>query len=218
LKVVFAADFHLGERTAAGFMKRFVNLANAQKPDVVLIGGDVFEGDRRNQVSEEREAEFRRLRATYGVFGVLGNHERYGRDWTDSFAKAGIRLLQDEVVRVDEAFILAGRKDARFRNRMSVQELLGGTPDDLPVILLDHRPTDLENASRSIADIQLSGHTHHGQLFPANLVTQHLYELDWGYKKKRNTHIFVTSGIQLWGPPVRTVGSSEMLVIDVTFR
>jgi hypothetical protein len=220
LKVVFAADFHLGERTAAGFMERFVNLVNAQKPDVVLIGGDVFEGDRRNEVSEERQAEFRRLRAAYGVFGVPGNHERYGGNRTDFFAKAGIKLLQDEVVRVDEAFTLAGRKDGRSGNgnRMSIPELLSGTPDDLPVILLDHRPTDLENASRSIADIQLSGHTHHGQLFPANLVTQHQYELDWGYKKKRNTHIFVTSGVQLWGPPVRTVGSSEILVIDVTFR
>jgi len=218
LKVVFAADFHLGERTAAGFMERFVDLVNAQKPDIILIGGDVFEGDRRNEVSEERASQFRRLRAPYGVFGVPGNHERYGGNRFDFFAKAGIRLLLDEVVRVDEAFILAGRKDGRNGNRLSIAELLSGTTDDLPVILLDHRPTDLEAASRSIADILLSGHTHHGQLFPANLVTQAQYELDWGYKKKRNTHIFVTSGIQLWGPPVRTVGSSEILVIDVTFR
>jgi len=216
LKVVFAADFHLGERTAAGFMERFVDLVNAQKPDVVLIGGDVFEGDRRNEVTEEREAQFRRLRAAYGVFGVPGNHEGYGGNRNDFFAKAGVRLLQDEVVRVDEAFTLAGRKDGRSGNRKSIAELLGGTPHDLPVILLDHRPIDLENASRSIADIQLSGHTHLGQLFPANLVTRHQYELDWGYKKKRNTHVFVTSGVQLWGPPVRTVGASEILVIDVT--
>jgi predicted MPP superfamily phosphohydrolase len=218
LKVVYAADFHLGERTAARFMERFVDLVNAQRPDVILIGGDVFEGDRRNEVTEERETQFLRLRATYGVFGVPGNHEGYGGNRNDFFAKAGVRLLQDEVVRVDEAFTLAGRKDEHARTRKSIAELLNGTPDDLPVILLDHKPTDLDNASRSIADIQLSGHTHHGQLFPANLVTQHRYELDWGHKKKRNTHIFVTSGVQLWGPPVRTVGSSEILVIDVILR
>lgn len=218
LKIAFAADFHLGDRTSPSFMETFIAKVNALDPDLVLIGGDVLEGDRREEDLARYESQFRRLRSKYGVYGVPGNHERYAGGRDDFFAKAGIRLLQDEVLKIDGAFYLAGRNDARSRSRKSAAELLAGTPDDLPVILLDHRPTDLDNVSRTIADIQLSGHTHHGQLFPINLITDHQYELSWGYKKKNRTHIFVTSGVQLWGPPVRTVGASEILSIRVAFR
>ena len=99
---------------------------------------------------------------------------------------------------------------------MSVDELLAGGPKDLPVILLAHRPVELDQAERAGVDIQLSGHTHHGQVFPVNWITSHEYELSWGYLKKGPTHVFVTSGVQLWGPPVRTVGASEILAVRVT--
>jgi predicted MPP superfamily phosphohydrolase len=71
--------------------------------------------------------------------------------------------------------------------------------------------------SKTRADVQLSGHTHNGQLFPINLITGKVYELSWGYMKKGNTNFFVTSGIRLWGPPVRTTGKSEIVVINITF-
>jgi predicted MPP superfamily phosphohydrolase len=88
----------------------------------------------------------------------------------------------------------------------------------LPVIVLEHRPIDLDNVSRSGADILLSGHTHNGQLFPVNFIAKRHYELNWGYKLKNRTHVFVTSGIQVWGPPVRTAGASEILIVNVFFR
>ena len=134
---------------------------------------------------------------------------------SDFFMKAGIILLQDSVVKVDEGFYLAGRKDGRSRNRKSIEDLLREIPNDLPLILLDHSPTELEEASNSHVDIQISGHTHYGQLFPVNYINRSQYELSWGYKKKRQTHFFVTSGVQVWGPPVRTAGDSEILVINV---
>jgi predicted MPP superfamily phosphohydrolase len=218
LKIVFAADFHLGEITPAHFMEKFVAKVNAQNPDIVLIGGDVLEGDRRDEETDRYEAQFRQIKSKYGVYGAPGNHEGHRRSGGDFFGQAGIRLLQDEVEKIDAAFYLAGRKDKRSRDRKSIDELLRNTSNDLPVILLDHRPTDLEKVSQSIVDIQLSGHTHHGQLFPLNFITKHEYELSWGYKKKRQTHIFVTSGAGLWGPPVRTAGASEILVIKVAFR
>ncbi|MBN2207420.1 MAG: metallophosphoesterase, partial [Candidatus Aminicenantes bacterium] len=218
LKIAFAADFHLGDATSPGFMDRFAARVNALEPDVVLIGGDVLEGDRPDERLDHFAAGFRRLRSRFGVFGVLGNHEGYAGGRPEFFAQAGIRMLRDEVVRVGDAFVLAGRNDRRFGPRKPVADLLAGTPDDLPVILLDHRPVDLENVSRTIADIQLSGHSHHGQLFPVNFVTKHRYELSWGYKKKGKTHVFVTSGVQLWGPPIRTAGHSEILLIRVALR
>ncbi|HEX2695003.1 MAG TPA: metallophosphoesterase [Acidobacteriota bacterium] len=218
LTIAFAADFHLGTITAGRFMERFVAKVNAASPDIVLIGGDILEGDRRDEATGKFEAQFRRLQPKYGVYAVPGNHEGHGGDRTDFFERAGIRLLEDVVVKIDDAVYLAGRNDAHSRNRKPVAGLLRDTPGDLPVILLDHRPTDLENISRTGADIQLSGHTHHGQLFPINWITNREYELSWGHIKKNRTHVFVTSGVQLWGPPVRTAGSSEILLLHVLFK
>jgi len=89
--------------------------------------------------------------------------------------------------------------------------------DSLPVILIDHRPTELEQASQNGVDLQMSGHTHNGQLFPLNLILRNMYRLSWGYEKIGQTHFFVTSGIMLWGPPVRTTAKSEIMVINVRF-
>jgi len=101
---------------------------------------------------------------------------------------------------------------------MSIFELLKNSAENLPIILLDHSPTDLENVSRSRVDLQLSGHTHNGQLFPVNLLVMPFqYELAWGFMVKRHTTFIVTSGIQAWGPPVKTAGLSEILSIRVTF-
>jgi uncharacterized protein len=218
LTIAFASDFHLGVITEDAFMEKFVATVNAAAPDIVLIGGDVLEGHGRDGDTGKFEAPFRRLRSKYGVYAVPGNHEGHGGGGTDFFERAGIRLLEDTVVKIDDAFYLAGRNDARSRNRKPVAELLRDASGDLPVIILDHRPTDLGNAARAGADIQLSGHTHHGQLFPINWITNREYELSWGYLKKNRTHIFVTSGVQLWGPPVRTAGFSEILLLRVLFK
>ncbi|TSA39630.1 hypothetical protein D4R30_00780 [archaeon] len=218
LTIAFAADFHLGTITAGRFLERFVAKVNAAAPDIVLIGGDILEGDRRDEDTGKFEAQFRGLHPKYGIYAVPGNHEGHGGGRTDFFERARIRLLEDMVVKIDDAIYLAGRNDAHSRNRKPVADLLRDTPGDLPVILLDHRPTDLENVSRTGADIQLSGHTHHGQLFPINWITNREYELSWGHIKKNRTHVFVTSGVQLWGPPVRTAGSSEILLLHVLLK
>jgi predicted MPP superfamily phosphohydrolase len=119
---------------------------------------------------------------------------------------------------VDSSFYLVGRNDSRDRNRKSLEILLGEIGDQYPVILVDHRPINLEMASQYPIDLQLSGHTHHGQLFPFNYITKKIYELSWGYKKIGYTHFLVSSGIQLWGPPVRTTGKSEIMLIQVHFN
>jgi predicted MPP superfamily phosphohydrolase len=134
------------------------------------------------------------------------------------FDRAGIRLLEDAVENIDNVFYLVGRTDGRFGSRKSIDELLRGCDQRLPVIVLEHRPTDLDNVSRSGADVLFAGHTHNGQLFPVNFITKHRYELSWGYKLKNRTHVFVTSGLQTWGPPVRTAGVSEIIIVNVTFR
>lgn len=219
MTIVFMADLHFRGLTSDSFLEELAAKVNAQNPDLILVGGDMLEGDQRDEDTGRYERAFRRMTSKFGIYGVPGNHERFSRAGTDGFlGRAGIRLLQDETVVIDDALTLAGRKDSRSRNRKPVAELLSAARRDLPVILLAHRPLEFAEARRSGVAIQLSGHTHDGQLFPLNLVTNRQYDLSWGHLEKDGAHLFVTSGVQGWGPPVRTVGASEILAIHVAFR
>ena len=218
LRIAFVSDFHLGETTPVKFVERFVKEIGIIKPDLMLYGGDIAEGGREDEKMKKFENLLSSITTKYGSYGVLGNHEHYAsQDKGTFFSKAGIEILRDTLLVIDNSFTLAGRNDSHIRNRKSVEEIMNSAPDSLPVILLDHRPTEIEQVSRTNADIQISGHTHKGQLFPINLITNKVYLLHYGYRKFGNTHFFVSSGIRLWGPPVRTTGKSEILVIDITF-
>ncbi len=216
LRIVFAADFHLRDITTRRFMQTFVEKVNAQNPDIVLIPGDILEGDRHKSREDEFAAQFRRIKSKYGVFASLGNHEFYGaKAGSDFFVHSGIRVLEDEFVNVADAFYCAGRLDQHYPHRKPLDDLMRGIPKNLPLIMLDHRPKDMLETSRADVDIQVMGHTHNGQLFPLNYIVRCVYPLNWGYRKINNTHFFVTSGIQTWGPPVKTSSNNEIVVIDV---
>ena len=218
LKIAFVADFHLKSRTSIDFVEKFAKNIQMINPDLMIFGGDIVEGDRNDGNLEKFEQVFAGIKARYGVFAVLGNHEHYaGLEKGSFFYKSGLKVLSDTNVVIAESFNLTGRNDSHIRARKSIGELLRSVTDTLPVILLDHRPTEIDQVSKTSVDVQLSGHTHNGQLFPINLITRRVYELSWGYKKIGNTHFFVTSGIRLWGPPVRTTGKSEIMIIDINF-
>ncbi|MDQ1352099.1 MAG: Metallophosphoesterase [Acidobacteriota bacterium] len=218
LKIVMSADFHLGQITDKEFLGKFTHRVNALSPDIVLLPGDIVEGHRDDGETSGFAQHFHQIKSKYGIYASPGNHESHNRgNKLKFFADAGINVLADAVVTIDNSFYLVGRNDARSNTRESIEELLKQTPNNLPVILLDHRPTDIKEVSRHDVDIQLSGHTHNGQLFPLNFIINNLYELGWGHKKFENTHLFVTSGAQVWGPPVRTAGNSEIMVINVDF-
>jgi uncharacterized protein len=218
LKIAFASDLHLQERTDPKFVRRFVEKIEEIKPDLMIFGGDILEGDGSVLQTRQFIQMLSNIHPKYGVYTVPGNHEYYaGQDDGSFFARAGMKVLYDSYLVIDSLFTLAGRCDSHFAGRISVQDLLVTAPSYLPLILVDHRPTELDQVVKTKADIQLSGHTHNGQLFPINLITGKVYELSWGHMKKGNTHFFVSSGVSLWGPHVRTTGKSEIMVIDVTF-
>lgn len=219
LQIAFVADFHIQQTTSLSYVEQFVRKVNALQPDILLYGGDIVEGDRENETTAAVEAALRTIATKYGVYGVVGNHEFYGGQEQGSFFKrAGITLLCDTIVKIDNSFYLAGRYDQHFGRRKTIQELLKSITTDLPVILMDHRPTQLQEISQTAVDVQFSGHTHNGQLFPLNFIIHNMYELSWGYRKIRNTNFFVTSGLRLWGPPVKTAGKSEIMLVDITFK
>lgn len=218
LKIAFVADFHLKKGTNINFVVRFAKKIEMINPDLMIFGGDIVEGDREDENLVPFEQVLAGIKAKYGVFAVLGNHEHYaGWDKGSFFDKAGMKVLSDTNVVLANSFNLLGRNDSHIITRKQIGELLKSVKDSFPVILIDHRPTEIDQVSRTVVDVQLSGHTHNGQLFPINLITRQVYKLSWGYKKIGNTHFFVTSGIRLWGPPVRTTGKSEIMVIDVSF-
>jgi predicted MPP superfamily phosphohydrolase len=218
LKIAFISDIHLNNNSSAWFIEKFAGKLKEINPDIVLYGGDIVEGDHEKESTNSIEMAFNSIKVPFGSYGVYGNHEYHGQNNHDTlFKRIGICILRDSVIRFENMFYLAGRLDQEVINRKTIQQLIGRLPNDLPVILLDHRPTDMQNISRSMADLSFSGHTHHGQLFPINLITQKLYSLSWGYRKISNTHFFVTSGLRLWGPPVRTTGKSEIMVINIDF-
>ena len=219
LKVAFVADFHIQQNIPLDFVEQFVMKVNELQPDILLYGGDIVEGNRENGTLSTIESTLLKIHTKYGAYGVLGNHESYGRRETTSFfRKAGIILLRDSLAKIDSSFCLAGRYDQQYRGRKSVNEIIGTGSPALPVILMDHRPTELQETSLTPVDVLFSGHTHNGQLFPINLILNSMYDLTWGYKKIRNTHFFVTSGLRLWGPPVKTAGKSEIMLVDINFK
>lgn len=214
LSIAFVSDFHLEESVPDRFVKSFVRKVEEINPDILLYGGDIVEG------SGENIARFEEIIGTietkYGSFGALGNHDRI-RDFSDNFfTRAGITLLRDSVVIVNNEFVVAGRNDSR-NQRVEATGLMENVPE-LPAIMIDHRPTDFDGISRTATDVVLSGHTHKGQMFPINLYLNTIYELSHGHITKGDTHFIVSSGIRLWGPRVRTTGKSEIVVLNIEFH
>ncbi|MEN8121410.1 MAG: metallophosphoesterase [Bacteroidota bacterium] len=219
LKITMAADIHFSEITNEYFVKQFIDKINSMNPDIVLLAGD--NGVSSVSIPEMKffEEQLRKIKSKYGVYAVEGNHELSGKGTVFNFFKnANIKLLRDTVIKLENSFFLVGRKDRNDKNRKSIEELLKHASDSLPRILLDHQPYNLEMAYNNNIDVQLSGHTHHGQLFPINYITEGIYELSWGYRKIQNTHFFVTCGAQGWGPQVKTASHSEIMEINIDFE
>lgn len=225
LNVVAASDIHLGTIMDSRKLETIVARINTLEPDIVLLPGDIV--DESVSIAEEENmiSALRSIRAPLGVFSVPGNHEYYGGFAKNMgyLARGGVRVLRDEAVTVGGAFILAGRNDPtalRFgEGRKALSEILEGSGVDraLPIILLDHQPVHLKEAEEAGVDLQLSGHTHAGQLFPLNLINKRIYEQYWGYLKKGRTQYYVSCGVGTWGPPVRTGSVPEIVRVRVEF-
>ncbi|MBS3806186.1 MAG: metallophosphoesterase [Bacteroidales bacterium] len=218
LTIAMAADLHLSQITRTGFVEQFVEKINAQDPDLVLLVGDIVESGGDVSGKQSFSNHLKQLQSKYGVFAVEGNHEHYGRrTGFNFFEESGIQLLRDTSVVVDKGVALVGRRDRHERDRASLEQLLKQAPDSLPRIVMDHQPYHLHQAARQDMHVQFSGHTHHGQLWPLNHITEAIYEISWGHEKIRDTHFFVTCGAQGWGPPVKTSSRSEVMLVEVEF-
>ncbi|MDR1626887.1 MAG: metallophosphoesterase [Spirochaetia bacterium] len=211
--IVLVADLHLGGLIQKKGLGEMVDMVMAQKPDMVLLAGDILDRWMSVYTDQNMSEEMRRLKAPLGVFAVPGNHEYFGEsvpEFQKLLASDGVRMLIDETVETG-GFTLVGRNDRRAGVRKSILELIEGLDKTKPLIMMDHQPYNLELAQEAGIDLQLSGHTHAGQFWPITTVTYFMYEINYGLLRKGGTTIIVTSGYGLWGPPLR-IGSTPEIV------
>ena len=158
--------------------------------------------------------ELSRLKAPLGILMAPGNHDYFSNiEEVEQFlALTSITLLRDSVVTLENGIQVIGRDDRRQRDRESLDKLVRQTDPSKPILLIDHQPYDLERTVDAGIDLQFSGHTHHGQVWPLTYLTDYLFELSYGYEKRENTHLYVSSGLSLWGPPYRIGTDSEIVV------
>lgn len=224
LDIAVASDIHLGTIIGRERLNNIVDKINNVHADLVLLPGDIVDEDLAPVINQNLGETLRTIKAKYGVYAVTGNHEYIGgvEEACKYLMEHGIKVLRDELVNVNGTIVLVGREDRSIsqfsgKKRKPLAELMTGVDKRFPIILMDHQPFGLHEAVEQGADVQLSGHTHHGQLWPFNAITNAVYELSWGYVKKGQTHIYVSSGVGTWGPPVRIGNTPEIIHLRLTF-
>ena len=217
VKIVAVSDIHLGYGTEKAELKKYVEMINAQKPDLILIGGDLIDNSVVPLYAENMKEELAQLKAPLGIYMVPGNHEYISgiRESIRFIDDTPIRLLRDSVVTLPNGIQLMGRDDRTNHSRRTLQDLTANIDPAKPVILLDHQPYDLAETQAAGIDLQFSGHTHRGQVWPISLVTDHIFEQSHGYRQWGNSHVYVSTGLSLWGPPFRIGTNSEMVVFEL---
>ena len=232
--IVHLSDLHLGHINGRGFMAHVARTVNDLKPEMVLITGDLFDGPGGDFASFVDIIDT--LDARHGVFLVIGNHEVYSAS-ESVLNETTVRVLRNEVVEV-EGIQLVGVGYPGLKGREELEQLQKGISKDRPSILLFHTPTDVVQqgegeVDRHFAtywmpdtscalnrelgiDLQLSGHTHAGQIFPLGLFSRLIYKgRDKGLHRDGSFQLYVSSGTGIFGPPIRTAGRSEIVVITL---
>ncbi len=224
IKIAYASDIHLGSIIANSRLQKLVTLINNAQPDLIIFGGDILDEDIKPVIENNLGELLVQLKAQYGVIAVPGNHEYIGgiQNAIEYIKNHNIRILKDEVYTIGDIQII-GRDDRSKiaftgSRRLSLNTLLQQVDVAKPVIVIDHQPFALSHTASYQVDLLLSGHSHHGQLFPFNFITSKLYEISHGYKKINTTHVYVSSGYGTWGPPIRTTSRPEIVVFDIYFK
>jgi predicted MPP superfamily phosphohydrolase len=204
-----------------------VGTINELEPDIVILAGDIIDDNIQPFIDQDMGEDFKKIKSKYGVYAVFGNHEYYGKSIDkivyEYNSSAGFNLLRDKMIKIDNSFYIAGRDDLsqeRYSKtkRKSINELLSDADKRLPIFVIDHQPVNFSEGEKAGVDLQFSGHTHGGQLLPANIITKRLFENDFGLLTKDTYNVIVSSGIGTWGPPIRIGTSSEIVQVEIEFK
>lgn len=240
LKAVLVADLHMGYAIGVDHITNMVEKINEQDADIVIIAGDIFDNSYDGMDDPEGiKAQLKSIKSKYGVYAVYGNHDidekilmGFTFDWggkqlhsekmTNFMKECNIKLINDESVLINDEFYLVGRRDTdkpgtEDGTRAEISELTKDLDKTKPIFVLSHEPDELQKTADAGADIDFSGHTHDGQLFPGNLTIGLFWENPCGMIKKDNMYSIVTSGVGVYGTFMRVGTDAEICTVDIDF-
>ncbi len=217
ITIAAVSDMHLGYGTGKKRLKEFVEMINNENPDLILIAGDLIDNSLIPLQNERMDEELTELKAPMGIYMCPGNHEYIsGIEKSKQFiTDCGINMLTDSIVELPNGIQLICRDDIFNNRRLPLDSLVSKTDNNKPIIILDHQPHDIAKKDKARIDLQISGHTHNGQIWPGNIATDILFEQSHGYRKWSHSHVYVSSGISLWGPPFRIGTNSDMAIFKI---
>lgn len=225
MKILMVSDIHLGALIGEDREKELVKIIKNQQPELVLLCGDLVDGDIGQVLRKKLGRHIQEIAAPMGVYAIPGNHEYIGgiSKTLPYLESIHIKVLRDQTIILPNGIQLIGRDDrdsGRMGNarQLPLSELMAGLDKTYPVIVLNHQPFNLDEAVKEGVDLQLSGHTHHGQLWPFNYMTKAIYDKSWGFLKMGDTNFYVSSGFGTWGPPVRIGNTPEVVVFNLKFN
>ncbi len=225
LNLVYISDGHIGTSVNRENIDDLIKEIEDLNPEILILGGDFLDEGTTEKDRLVVLEKISKIETRYGIFAVEGNHEYKSgntniNDQMSYYTRQGIKVLQDQVYKVDDSFYLIGRKDS-YGNLVKLDNLTGKVKEELPIILLDHRPSFKEVEKNDMIDLQLSGHTHSGQFFPMQifnpLAKRFSKSYIYGYHRVGNLQHIVSSGIGNWGIPVRLGSRREVLNIRISF-
>lgn len=227
VKLAVASDTHLGALVGTRQLHKLADILEREQVDALLMPGDIMDDDTHAYHSEGMAEAFSQVvKSAHGVvIASLGNHDLYREHERNAIASAvresGAVLLDDKVAQLmikDVRVTVIGRYDDHYHQRKSTAELMMGVDSAHPVILLDHRPSQIEENVKLPIDLQVSGHTHNGQVFPANLIVKALNRVAYGHEEINDTHVLVSSGYGFWGVPFRLGSQAEVWIVEMRGR
>jgi hypothetical protein len=220
-RLAVVSDIHLGPLTGSDHVRRIVDLINSVDADVVAIVGDLVDGS----VAElgPGAAALADIRSRQGAYFVTGNHEYYSgfQEWVDEVARLGVRPLRNERLEIATrggVFDLAGVNDpggAAFGDAPDFARALDGRDTSRPVVLMAHQPVVARDAAKYGVDLQVSGHTHGGQMAPFNLLVKLQQPVVSGLGTVDGVPVYVTNGAGFWGPPVRVGAPPQVTLLEL---
>jgi len=219
LDAVMISDLHVGTSIGKKEITEIKAMIEELSPQILFICGDLFDHASYDEIMRFSAEELGSIRTEYGTFFVTGNHEYYLGDMSkvlSYFEGTGIKVLRDETAMAGDIYI-AGRKDIREADRIPLSKILEGTEKGSPVIVLDHQPNAIDEAAKNSVDLQLSGHTHNGQLFPFNYIVGLANHTHYGIVEDGVYRAIVSSGLGTWKYPVRTGSPSEIVRVRINF-
>ena len=220
VRIVAISDLHLGYTIGAKELKDWVRMINNENPDIVVIGGDLIDNNTDIVFEMGLHKILKDIHAPLGVYACLGNHEYIsGKPESMRFhEESNITVLKDTIYNVTDNITLIGRDDVSNKNRKPLGAIMNGVDENQFKLLLDHQPSNLDDAVKENIDLQFSGHTHKGQIFPFSLIAESMFENPHGMIQKGLTWIYVSSGLGIWGGKFRIGTQSEYAVFDIIHK